>query len=45
MNLVGGNIHSEILQAKEEVINPLRSDEAYSINVEEKLMGTLLLKS
>ena len=45
MNIIGGKIHPEELQAKEKFINPLSSDEAIAVTVEEKLMGTLLINS
>ena len=45
MNIIGGKIHPEELQAKEKFINPYSSYEATSITVEDKLMWTLLFQS
>ena len=45
MKLVGGNMHPYEIQSKEKVINTSRSDEDNAVNVEDKLMGTLLIDS
>ena len=43
INLAGGNMHTEEIQAKEKVTNLSCSEEDNSVTVEEKLMGTLLI--
>ena len=45
LNMVGGNMNPEELQYKEKVINTSRSDKDTDVTVEDKLTGTLLIKS
>ena len=45
LKLVGGNMYTEELQSKEKFINNSCSEEANYVNVEEKIMGTLLIES
>ena len=45
LNLDGGNMHIEELQANERVINTSRSDEDTAVTVEDKLIVTLLIDS
>ena len=45
LNLDGGNMNTEELQANERVINTLRSDEDTAVAVEDKLIDTLLIDS